>query len=166
MNFVTIRSERTVGDIADTLYVRLTARQRAKTEAAILAANPQLSEAGSLREGAVLRVPELPELRAKVNPKLEQPVAQIADNLAATLSTFSKRLAERVKLERETSKTQSELLRSDSFRKEITDAPNLQALAEEAGKALGTRNETLRARQKQTEEAIDQALKELKASRT
>lgn len=161
MPIATFRGERTISEVADKLYERLTPRQRKKAEAAILKANPQLRDIHTLRAGAILRVPDLPELRAKTNRNLEKPETQIAKNLADTLNTFSKRFTKRIKIEQETTKAQSKLLKSAKFKREISKAPNLQALAGTATKALDARSKTFGERQKKVREAISQALKDL-----
>ena len=163
MPIATFRGERSVAEIADNLFNRLTPRQRKKAEAAILEANPQLRDIRTLREGAILHVPALPELRAKASRSLENPEAQIAENLADTLSAFSKRIAEHVNVEQENTRAQSKLLKTTKFKKEISKAPNLQALAVEATKALDTRSKALGERQKRVQEAISQARKDLEA---
>ena len=75
MSIATYRGERSISEIADKIYKRLTPRQREKAEAAILKANPQLRNIRNLRKGSVLRVPDLPELRAKTNRDLDNPDA-------------------------------------------------------------------------------------------
>jgi len=161
MPIATFRGERTISEIADKLYTRLTPRQREKAEAAILKANPQLRNIHSLRKGAILRVPDLPELRAKTNRNLENPEAHIANNLADSLERFSKRIAERFNSELKNTRVQSKLLKSATFRKEISKAPKIQALAGEATKALETRSKKLVEQHKKVRNAISQALDNL-----
>ena len=161
MPIATFHGERTIADIADALFDRLTPRQREKAEAAILKANPQLRDIRTLPAGTLLRVPALPELRAKANRNRENPEADIAENLADTLSTFNKGFADHVTVARRATKAQSALLKSAKFKRAISNAPKLQELAGEATKALNTRSQSFGARQKQVDEAISQALKEL-----
>jgi hypothetical protein len=65
MPITSFRGEKSLAEIADLMFERLTPKQREKAEAAILKANPRLSDLSTLPRGAVLKVPDLPELRAK-----------------------------------------------------------------------------------------------------
>jgi len=161
MPIATFRGERTISEIADKLYTRLTPRQRERAEAAILKANPQLGNLRTLRKGAILRVPDLPELRAKTNRNLENPQAHIAKNLAQSLERFSKHIAERFDTELKHTRVQSKLLKSAKFRKDISKVPSMQTLAGEATKALDTRSKKLAEQHKKVKNAINQALDNL-----
>lgn len=161
MPIATFRGEKTVAEIADKLYVRLTPKQREKAEAAILKANPQLSDIRKLPEGTILRVPDLPELRVKVSRSLENPDGQIAKTLADILTTYSKELTGHIKNDQEATKSQITMLKSAKFKKEIADASSLQALAEQAMKALDARAKSLGERQKLVDAAVKQALADL-----
>ncbi|MBT0959873.1 hypothetical protein [Denitromonas iodatirespirans] len=157
MPIATFRGEKSVAEIADKLFVKLTPRQREKAEAALLKENPQLREIAKVREGTVLRVPNLPELRAKTTRSLENPDAQIARELADTLSAYGDRLAERTKADEAAIKTQQATLKSAALRKALADAPAWQPVVEQASKALDARAAALKEQQKATAQAIKQA---------
>jgi len=161
MPIATFRGEKSVAEVADKLYVRLTPRQREKAEAAILKANPQLSDIRNVPEGTILRVPDLPELRTKVSRSLENPDAQIAKTLADMLTSYTKELSGRIKNDQEATKSQLTLLKSAKFRREIASAPSLQALADQAMKTLDARAKSVAERQKLVEAAVKQALSDL-----
>ena len=161
MPIATFRGEKSVAEVADKLYVRLTPRQREKAEAAILKANPQLSDIRNVPEGTILRVPDLPELRTKMSRSLENPDAQIAKTLADMLTSYTKELSGRIKNDQEATKSQLTLLKSAKFRREIANAPSLQALADQAMKTLDARAKSVGERQKLVEAAVKQALSDL-----
>ena len=163
MSIATYRGERSISEIANKKYKRLTPRQREKAEAAILKANPQLKNIRNLRKGSVLRVPDLPELRAKTNRDLDNPEAQVARDLADTLKSFSEKFAERLKVEQENTKAQSKLLKSAKFKREISGKPSLQSLSGAAAKALDARSKSFKERQTNVKAAISQASKDLAA---
>lgn len=162
MAVATYRGEKNVGEIADKLYARLTQKQREKAEAALLKANPQLRKIKTLPKGSILRVPDLPELRTKTVRDLENPDTQIANNIAEALSDYSKRLGEHFKTDNESTKTQIALLKSDKLKKALANAPNLQTLADAAGKVLDARVKATGERQKELDTAIKQAQANLK----
>lgn len=162
MAVATFRGEKNVGEIADKLYARLTPKQREKAEAALLKANPQLRKIKTLPKGSILRVPDLPDLRTKTVRTLEKPDAQIANNVLEALDDYSRRLGETFKAANEATKTQIALLNSAKLKKALADAPDLQALAGTAGKALAARAKTIGARQEGLNKAIAQAQADLK----
>jgi len=161
MAIATFRGEASVGEIADKLFVRLTPRQREKAEAALLKANPRLGDIGNVPGGTILHVPDIPGLRLKTTRNLENPDVQIAKDLSDALTNYNARLAERFKTERDATKTQVALLKSAEFKRELTKAPDLQALAGQAAKALDGRAKALGERQKNVEAAIRQAVADL-----
>ena len=158
MAIATFRGEKSVSAIADKLFVKLTPKQREKAEAALIKENPQLRELSAVREGAILRVPDLPELRAKTNRSLENPDAQIARNIADAVSSYGNRLGERFKTVQKDTKAQMAVLKSGELRKAMDEAPALKPLAEAAAKALDARAAGLGDRQKATDAAIKQAV--------
>ena len=164
MAFATFRGEKTVTEIADKLFARLTPLQREKAEAAILKANPQLGKITKLRKGSILQVPNLPELRAKTNRSLENPDDQVAKNIAETLETFGKRMVQQTVTEQKSIKQQSALLKSAKLKKELARAPELQALANKAAATLRARSKTILEQQVRINESIGHALKQLKES--
>lgn len=161
MPIASFRGEKSVAEIADKLYLRLTPKQREKAEAALLKANPQLKDINKLRPGTILRLPELPELRAKTNRSLDNPAAQVADTLAESLSDYAKVLAERYQRDQEATKTQIALLNSAKLKKELADAPVLQKQADEARKTLEARVKAVELRQAAVDSAVKQALKDI-----
>jgi hypothetical protein len=160
MAIATYRGERSVGEITDKLYTKLTPAQREKAETALIKANPQLKNIRKLPQGAILRVPDMPELRAKTTRSLENPDDQIVKHITQSLAAFSKHLGGQVSAEQESIKQQGSLLKSAKFKKDIAAAEGLQALAQEAGKTLGERSSDIGARQKKVDQAIKQVAKD------
>lgn len=164
MPFATFRGEKTVAEITDKLFSRLTPRQREKAEAAILKANPRLGTISKLRKGSILRIPNLADLHAKTNRSLENPDAQIAKNITNALDTFGKRMVDQASIEQGIIKQQGALLKSGKFKKALANAPDLQALANDAAKVLSARPKAIVERKKNVDESIRQALKDLQES--
>lgn len=163
MAIASYRGEKNVAEIADKLYARLTPKQREKAEAALLKANPQLKDINKLRPGTILRLPDLPELRAKTNRSLDNPDAQIAKVVSEAVSGYARVLGERYKNDQESTHTQITLLGSAKLKKELGNAPALQKQAEEARNALEVRIKAVGARQTAVDTAIKQALKDIEA---
>ena len=162
MAIATYRGEHSVSEITDKLFSKLTPLQREKAESALIKANPQLSNIRKLPKGAILRVPDLPELRAKTNRSLENPDDQIVKQITEALDVFSKHISKQVDGEKKSVKQQTTLLKSAKFQKDISNSDELQALAANANKALSARSKNIAERQKKVDESIRQAVKDLK----
>lgn len=154
MPIATYRGEKSVADIADKLYLKLTPRQRETAEAAILKANPQLTDLRRVPDGAVLRVPDIPELRPKTNRTLENPDTQIADTITDALGALGKRLAACTETATASAAAQAKLLKSAALKQALANEPELQAAADAASKALAGRAKALETRQAALTEAI------------
>jgi len=161
MAIATYRGERSISEITDKLYSKLTPAQRTRAEAALIKENPQLKNIRKLPEGAILRVPDLPELSTKTTRSLENPDDQIARSISQSLADFSKRLAEQASAEQEAIKQQSGLLKSAKFKKDIGAAEGLLELAQAAGTTLGERARDIGERQKKADQAIKEVTREL-----
>jgi len=161
MPIATFRGEKTVGEIADKLYLRLTPKQRETAEAAILKANPQLANLREVPKGAVLRVPDIPELRAKTNRNLENPDAQIAAMVGEALASFGSRLDAHTQSADAEIKAQLALLKGKDIKAALANAPTLQAQAQGATEALTARAKAISAGQKALQSALKQAISDL-----
>ena len=162
MAIATFRGERSVSEITDKLYSKLTPLQREKAESALIKANPQLRKIRKLPRGTILHVPDLPELRAKTNRSLENPDDQIVKNIVGALGDFSKHMDKQASIEQKSIKQQTTLLKSAKFKKDTSNLEESQALAKDASKALTARSKNIDARRKKVEESIKQAVKDLK----
>ena len=162
MAIATYRGERSVREITNKLFTKLTPLQREKAETALLKANPQLSNIRKLPKGSILRVPDLPELRAKTNRRLENPDDQIVKHITESLDAFGKHMRQQIDSEQKSVKQQTKLLKSAKFKKDISKSEQLQVLAADANKALSARSINIAERQKKVDETIRQAVKDLK----
>ncbi|WP_416138206.1 hypothetical protein ACM26W_17250 [Halomonas sp. HK25] len=160
MAIATFRGEKSVAEIADKLYARLTPKQREKAEAALLKANPQLKDIGKLKPGTILRLPEL-RAKARTNRTLENPVTQIAATLAGELGAYGNRLAEHVDVAQRATNTEQTLLKSARFKAVLANAPHLQELADQATRSLEGRSKAIKQRQGALETALKRALADL-----
>lgn len=161
--FATFEGERTVDEIADRLFTRLTPRQRETATAAILRANPQLDRIRELPQGAVIEVPDIPALRAKATALNESPDRTTLKLLDTAMRAYVERLQERHSRDEQEVKAQAALVRSSQFNQLISRSQELVALAKEAGEALDARMETSAARQKAVSVAAERASAEIDA---
>jgi hypothetical protein len=163
MPITTFRGEKNLGEISSKLFVRLTPKQKEKVEAALLKANPQLGEIGTLRAGTILHIPDLPELRSKTRRALESPDQQVLAQLREDLDAYDKHLATRS----ETAQTQvaatAALLKDKNLLRTIGNDAALKQLLGEIGKSNSERKQKLVDRQKTLHGALEQIQKELES---
>lgn len=161
MPIITYRGEKTVGEIADKMFERLTPKQKETAEAAILKANPRLAEPANLNKGTILRMPDIPELRPKTNRALENPDALLAKHLAESLDGFRQRFEARVTQAADDNQKQVTLLKSAAVKRVLGTAPALQELAAQVGKSQALRAKELEARRKSMATALQAMGKDL-----
>lgn len=155
------RGEKNLGELADKLFAGLTARQRDKTEAALLRANPQLAELTTLRAGAILQVPDMPELRVKARRAGENPDEQIAAQLNAELAELDKHLAQRHAAAAAAVEETDRVLADKRLGKLIGQDRSLHELVQGLGKANAARKQDLAERGKQLKEVLGKLKGEL-----
>jgi hypothetical protein len=161
MAVTTFRGEKNLGELADKLFARLTPRQREKVEGALLKANPQLEQISSLRTGTLLKVPDLPELRAKAKRAGDGPDDQLAAHLATELEAFDRRLTQRFAAAQEAVARTEAVLAEPELNRVIAKEPPLRDLVKQIGTANGARKQGLEERQQKFAAALKQMQSDL-----
>lgn len=156
MAVTTFRGEKNLGELADKLFTRLTPRQREKVEDALLKANPQLDQITELRSGTLLKVPDLPELRAKAKRAGDGPDDQLAAHLDAELAAFGKHLVQRFAAAQEAVAKTDSVLNEPELKRVITNEPPLRDLAKQIGTLNAERKKQLEERQQKFAAALKQ----------
>lgn len=156
MAVTTFRGEKNLGELADKLFTRLTPRQREKVEDALLKANPQLDQITELRSGTLLKVPDLPELRAKAKRAGDGPDDQLAAHLDAELAAFGKHLTQRFAAAQEAVAKTESVLNEPELKRVITKEPPLRDLSEQIGTLNAERKKQLEERQQKFSAALKQ----------
>jgi hypothetical protein len=161
MPIATYRGEDSVGEIADRLYTRLTPRQRVKVETALLKANPRLRDLDTVDEGTVLRVPDIPEIRAKASKGGGNVDAQVAERVARALKEYGERLGGRFEADEEAVREQVATLKNRRLKAALGEAPLARELAAKATETLKERSSAAKDRHQATQDALKQALRDL-----
>ena len=161
MAIASFRGEKSVADLADKLYVKLTPSQRELAVDAILKANPQLAEIDTVPQGTLLNLPVLPELRTKATRKLENPDDQIVGQLTDALNGYGKHLAAQNKTAQAALKATEQQLGDRALGEAIGNDPALRQVVEGIAKASEVRHKELADKQKRFEAAVAQILKDL-----
>jgi hypothetical protein len=161
MPITTFNGEKNLNELSDKLFVRLTPLQREKVGAALLKANPQLGELSSVPPGAILKIPDLPELSAKTRGAPDTPNAQLMGRLRSELASYDKRLGARNKEANVANAHTKQALADPMLTRVIGKDPTLKKLQEGIGKANEARESELAQRQKDFGVALEQLLKDL-----
>lgn len=157
MAVTTFRGEKNLGELADKLFLRLTPRQREKVEGALLQANPQLEELSSMRAGTLLKVPNLPELRAKANRAGGNPDDQLAEHLSNELTAFLRLLGPRFEEAQQAVEQTAAVLAEPELTRVIAKERPLRDLA----KNIGTLNEARKKELDERQQALNDAVKQM-----
>ena len=161
MPIITYRGEKSVGEIADKMFERLTPKQKETAEAAILKANPRLAEPAKLGKGTILKVPDIVELRPKTSRALENPDALLAKHLAQALDGFRQRFEARSKQAQDDNRQQLTLLKGAVLKRALGETPALKELAANVTKLQDARGKELAERQKSVDTALQAMRKDL-----
>ena len=92
MPFATFEGEKSVAEIADRLFARMTPKQRETAVAALIRANPRLERIAALRPGVLLVLPDIPALRPKATAASESPDRQVLDELDRATRSYAERV--------------------------------------------------------------------------
>ncbi len=95
MKYLLLRNEKSVDEVADRAFKKLSSTQREQAKAALLKANPELKTFNSVRKGFIIRVPKVSEdIKSNIR-NLVNPIEEIANELGDNLKTFENSLASR-----------------------------------------------------------------------
>lgn len=161
MPITPFNGEKNLDELSDKLFVRLTPLQRKKVGAALLKANPQLGELTSVPPGAILNVPDLPELSAKTRGAPDSPNVQMMGRLRSELASYDKRLGARFEEANVAIAHAKRALTEPILTKEIGKDGTLRTLVDGIGKANEAREGELAQQQKHFGVALEQLLKDL-----
>lgn len=161
MPIATFRGEKSVADIADKMYARLTPNQRERATAELLKANPQLNDLSKVATGAVLRIPTLKDIRPKTTRNLENPDVQLANSVSEALSAFANRFDTHASAAIEEVKAHQARLKEAPIKRALDADPVLRAHADKAAALLAERGKVVKSRQAEVAGALRQAIAQL-----
>lgn len=161
MPITTFNGEKNLSELSDKLFVRLTPLQREKVGAALLKANPQLGELSNVPPGAILKVPDLPELSAKTRGAPDNPNVQLMGRLRSELASYDKRLGTRNEEVNVAIAHTKQALADPMLTRVVGKDPTLRKLVDGIGKANEAREGELAQQKKDFGVALEQLLKDL-----
>lgn len=90
---ITLKTERSVREIAERVYGSLSAESLDRAEKALLKANPHLRNTAALRPGAVVNVPAVRGLKARGDTSGQDPAGDLRKDLAEAVAGYRDQLA-------------------------------------------------------------------------
>lgn len=142
MRLVALNKETDLGTVVNRLYPELSAARRRTVEAALLKANPSLSTSEGFKSGALLSVPDLPDLKLKTTAG-KDPAADMVETLKAAVESYQELLSANLNAARVDIERQQVLLHRTDVAGAIHVDPNAQPLAASLERNLDTRRKAL-----------------------
>jgi hypothetical protein len=142
MQLVTLNKETDLRAVVSRLYPGLTAARRRSVEAALLKANPSLSTSEGFQSGALVSVPDLPDLKLKTAAG-KNPTADMVETLKAAVASYQELLSANLDAARADIERQRELLRRSDVAGAIRSDPSARPLATGLARNLDTRRKAL-----------------------
>lgn len=90
MRYLPIRKEKSLTDITERVYGKMTVEKQKLAEAAILRENPHLKSFAKIREGALVRVPKLDDVEKAGSRSTADPVSDSVKEAREELDRFAK----------------------------------------------------------------------------
>jgi hypothetical protein len=162
MRVTAFRGETSVDAIAEKVYADLTPVSRKKAVAALLKENPQLERLEKVKPGSVLRIPEVPGVRATPGRGSEGAADEIADMLADRLNTYGRRLTARNEAFIVDIDKQAALLKDRQLQKTFDSSPVAKELSRRANQAIEADKKAVADTRKRLEAAIEKLTSDLR----
>jgi phage tail protein X len=163
MKISTVKSEMTVGALADHVFVNLTPETRKRAEAALIKANPHLADADKLNPGTVVSIPDVPGVKIRAAESDKDPVAEVLNTISTAVGGYQDMLAKRLDLEQADIASQRELLGQKELAAAIKSAPGAAEIATNLKASLAAREKALAEDQKGLKAAFAAIAKDLKS---
>jgi phage tail protein X len=161
MRLTTIRTEKNLNALADRLYANLTPDTRKIAVDALLKANPQLAQAGALRPGVVVKLPEGTGLNITAAEISKDPAGDLLDDLKAAVRTYGSHLATTLAAAQADVKAQEAILKQREVAAAIKAAPGADDLAKSLASTLQQRRGAYDAEGKALDATLTEIAKDL-----
>ncbi len=147
MAFVVFQGERKIADVVARAYGDLKAADRKRAEAALVRANPHLSELADVVKGSLIVVPPVPGLSPNEQTDLAAPAAEGVEAVADAFKALQQRLQESAKAESDRLTATRALITSAAVRAVVDRAPQAAPYVERVSRTVRVRGVELDDRQ-------------------
>ena len=161
MKYLLIRDEKSVQEVADKAYKKLTPAARKKAEADLVKANPELKSFRAVRKGSIVRIPDIREGGEKNTRNLKDPVEIFAGGVLDSLERLERGLETKFDdLKKHRKNTEATLKAAN---KELKQYPNGEETSKALSKHLSESKKLDDKNRKQTAEALQKLQKTVAA---
>jgi hypothetical protein len=147
MAFVVFQGERKIADVVARAYGDLKVADRKRAEAALVRANPHLSELKDVSKGSLIVVPPVPGLSPSEQTNLAAPAAEAVESVGDALTALQRRLQESAKAESDRLTAARALITSAAMRAVVDRAPQAGPYIERVSRSIRIRGVELDDRQ-------------------
>jgi hypothetical protein len=144
MPFVVLKGEKTLSDVVSRAFGELKAADATRARAAVLKANPHLTETAGLEPGVIVVVPGVPGLSTAPPDKSETPAGQAVVEIGRGLEDYRKTLTATARDEQAVISDLTAVLKSKEMKalvKQLPDAGKYVEHATAAARARATEHE-------------------------
>lgn len=163
MRITTLKGEASLAELADRLFSITDAGARQRAEAALLKANPTLDRASGFLSGAVVVIPEVPDLKIRAAAGDQEPVEDVRRSLLEAVESYQAALRKRTDEAASDLDRQAELLKDREVAAAIRKDEVATNLSKELTASLRTRGKAIAEERKRQEEVFGQMTADLKA---
>ncbi|NHN79654.1 hypothetical protein HA520_20635 [Azotobacter chroococcum] len=144
MRIMLFHGEQSIADLADNIYACLSPKTHAVAEAAMLKANPELKEIGSLKPGVILEVPRISGISFKADQSHADPVGQVGEALLQSLEAYHLQFKEAIGEALGVLDKEVTLLKDEELEKLVSQDEVLEELVVAAMQGLEAREKRLK----------------------
>jgi hypothetical protein len=157
MKYLVLRKEKSIEEIADRVFRKLTPKQRENAEAELLKANPKLKSFRSIRKGYLVRIPEMRASGKKDRRQLVAPETELSDTILSRIQHHEKSLARKFEAAAESQARQAAILKASN--RLLKKLPNGDAASKALNKRLAEEKKLHQNNRAQAEKALEQIKK-------
>ena len=145
MRITIVNGEKNVDDLIGKIYGRISKAKAAAAKQQLLKANPQLDADKPPVNGSTVIVPESDEPAPREKSYVEGSASQLAVNAAAAMDAFREHLTAAATTEAKKATADAKLLQTPAVKALIKQTPALKASSTRVSKAIGARQDQIKA---------------------
>lgn len=129
MAYISIRSEKSISELADKVYSNLSAANRRAAEEALVKENPALKDIRKLKRGTLIRIPDIKNIKRKNTRSVADPDSELLEEYVEQLKAFSTSLEKNHDTRNKEQKATQAVLKKSNITKLINTNPDAKKVA-------------------------------------
>ncbi len=150
MRYLPIRREKSLTDITERVYGKMTPEKQKVAEAAILRENPHLKSFAKIREGALVRVPKLDDVEKSGGRSTADPVGDTVKEAREELERFAATMKGVFSQAQDQAAKDAALAKKAEFIKAMATNEEAKAIADKLKANLAQKSKDLKAQEAAT----------------